>query len=263
MFADDFLFNNQRLSDFNMIIGGMDSDGEAVVSGGEIEIQSVRPPDKDVYDYYTSTLDSPVQYNFAIMKADCSNPDDMYVSPEEESRLAKWLLSKGKENGYEWLQFDQDYYRDICYKVKFTTMQPIQVCGRTIGFELSCMSNCGYGFTNEKKHYFTLVDGTDVTIVVTNDMLTYLYPQIKITGGSGEFTFGNVSDTQQTYSHFNNIAHDIVMDCDNDLITGISKPTDFNWYFPRLVDGNNVFTTNSSNTLTVEMTYREARRILV
>ena len=263
MFADDFLFDSQKASDFNLIVGSVDSDGDAIVSGGEIEIQSVRPPDNDVFNYYTATLDSPIQYDFEIIKYRCDDTNDIYISPEEESRIARWLLSKGKENGYAWLQFDQDGYRDICYKVKFTTMSPIQVQGRTVGFKVSCISNCGYGLTNPNKHYFTLVNGTDRTIVVTNDMVTYLYPEIKITGGSGEFTFGNASDLQQTYAHFYNISHNIVMDCDYDLITGIEKPTDFNWYFPRLVDGDNVFTTNSTNTLTVELTYREARRILV
>ena len=151
MFADDFLFNNQKASDFGLIISS-DTSGEAIVSGGEIDISSVRPPDRDSFDYYVGKLDSPVQFTFSVLKYSCDNPNDVYVTPEEESRIARWLIRKAKTEGYGWLQFDQEYYRDICYHVCFTDMKPIQVVGRTVGFELTCISDCGYGFTNEKKH---------------------------------------------------------------------------------------------------------------
>lgn len=262
MFADDFLFNNQKLSDFGFVIGS-DNGGEAVVSGGEIDISSVRPPDRDNFDYFTGKLDSPVQFTFDILKYSCDKPNDNYVTQEEESRLAKWLLRKAKTDGYKWLQFDQEYYRDICYNVCFTNMTPIQVLGRTVGFEVTCISDCGYAFTNEKKHKFNLVSGSNVTIVLTNDMTTYTYPKITITGGSGNFYFANNSDSEQGSSQFESVSETLELDCQNDLIDGISSPTAFNWIFPRLVDGDNEFETNSANTLSIEMTYREARRIMV
>ena len=264
MFASDFLFDDQKASDFGLIISS-ESGGDAVVSGGEIDIVSVRPPDRDSFDYYLGKLDSPIQFNFSVLKYSCDDPNDIYVTPEEESRIARWLLRKSKHQGYGWLQFDQDYYRDICYKVFFTEMKPMQVNGRTVGFELACISNCGYAFTNEKKHYFNLVSGTDVTIVLTNDIITYIYPRMKIIGGSGNFYIRNLSDpdVQNSKSDFQNIASDLDINSEDDIINGILSPTDFNWIFPRMVDGDNVFTTNSSNTLTIELTYREVRRILV
>lgn len=263
MFASDFLFDRQKASDFGLIISS-ESSGDAIVSGGEIDIVSVRPPDRDSFDYYLGKLDSPIQFNFSVLKYSCDDPNDVYVTPEEESRIARWLLKKSKLDGYSWLQFDQEYYRDICYKAFFTEMKPIQVNGRTVGFELSCISNCGYAFTNEKRHIFTLSNEDEVTIMLTNDILTYTYPYIKISGGSGNFYFGNNSDSLQPRSYFENVSDTLELDCENDLITGLSSPSDFkNWIFPRMVNGENVFITNSSSPLTVELKYREARRILV
>lgn len=262
MFADDFLFNNQKASDFNLVISD-DNGGESVVSGGEIDIVSVRTPDRDTFDFYIGKLDSPIQFNFSVLKVRCDDPNDIYVTPEEESRIAKWLMRKSKHSGYGWLQFDQDYYRDICYKVCFTSMLPIQVNGRTVGFELACTSNCGYGFSNPKKHKFKIQNGSSQKIVLTSDMVTYVYPYIKIAGGSGQFTFGVSEDSEQSVSEFSNISSTLVLDSGNDIIDGIPNANSFNWIFPRMVDGDNTFVTNSANELTVELEYREARRIMV
>lgn len=262
MFAEDFLFNGQKASDFGLVISS-DNGGESVVSGGEIDIVSVRTPDSDTFDFYTGKLDSPIQFTFSVLKLKCNDPNDIYVTPEEESRIARWLMRKSKFTGYGWLQFDQDFYRDICYKVCFTVMQPIQVAGHTVGFELTCVSNCGYGFSNEKKHKFKLSNLTNKKIVLTSDMVTYVYPYISVKGGSGEFTFGVEEDTQQSLAHFTNITSDLILDSENDIINGIPSTKDFNWYFPRMIDGDNTFITSSTNELTVELTYREARRIMV
>ena len=49
----------------------------------------------------------------------------------------------------------------------------------------------------------------------------------------------------------------------NDIINGIDTPNDFNWYFPRIADGLNTFTTDNATPFTVELKYREPRRVLI
>ena len=265
MFAQDFLFNNQKLSDFGFIIAG-DMDGESVASGGEIDIVSVRPPDSDKHDFYTGNLDSPIQYTFGIIKYKCGDKNDIYVTPEEESRLAKWLMRKSKVEGYKWLQFDEDYYRDINYKVCFTEMNPVQVGGKTIGFTLSCTSNCGYAYSNEKMHKFTLSNNGVKEIIVTSDMSTYIYPKITLTGNIGNIVFGNNDDDGgHNFAEIKTTSGNktIVLDCENDIITGISAPDEFNYQFPKMVDGSNHFRMVGASSVAVEIVYREARRIIV
>ena len=56
----------------------------------------------------------------------------------------------------------------------------------------------------------------------------------------------------------------VILDADNDIITGITNPkTDFNYYFPHLVDGENVIKTTSDTDVDIEIKYREARRVIL
>ena len=82
------------------------------------------------------------------------------------------------------------------------------------------------------------------------------------------FYINNDSDLEQNLinakeSAFTNVNNTIVMDSDNDVITGISSPTSFNWYFLRLVDGVNTITTDSENDIKISFVYREPRRVIV
>lgn len=263
MYADDFLFNGQQASDFGLIICD-DSGGEGVVSGGDISISTVRPPATDIFDFYTGAFDDPIQYSFNVIKASCSNPNDIYITPQEESSIANWLIGGSKTHGYGWLQFSQDGYRDICYKVCFTSMKPIQVIGRTIGFELSCTSNCGYAFSYTKIRQFNISGSSSTIVNISSDIDTYIYPYIKISGGRGEYTIMNENDTEQAATVINSNNGIVILDCENDIVeSGITDPKNFNWIFPRLKQGENLFSTNSEYALNIELNYREPRRVLV
>jgi hypothetical protein len=261
MFATDFLFDTNRLSDFDCIICAFDGN-ELSVSGGEIEFNSVKSPSKDRYNFYGAQFTNVLVWNFSICKNNCLN-DDMYFDQYEESRLAEWLL---RTDGYKWLQFDQDGWEDICYHVKFD-MMPHQIGGKTVGFDLTATSDCGYGFSQEMRKRFTLNSSTPYELFVTNDINMVSYPRLSI-AGNGDFYISNDSDSLQNIKNdcateFKNATSVITMDSENDYINGIDSPNDFNWYFIRLVNGNNVITTDSTSDLQIDMIYREIRRVIV
>lgn len=52
------------------------------------------------------------------------------------------------------------------------------------------------------------------------------------------------------------------LNCEDGVITGLDNPNHFNWYFPRLVDGDNKISTDSENDIDIEITYREARMVM-
>lgn len=261
MFATDFLFDSQRLSDFGCMICSFDGEPEPA-SGGEIEFNVVKSPNKDRFLFYGAQFNTVLTWNFSICKNVCSN-NDMHFDQYEESMLAKWLL---KTDGYKPFQFDQEGWEDIYYNV-YINMKPRQVGGRTIGYDLTATSNCGYGYSNEITKIATINSSTPLKFNVNNDINTVIYPHIQIKG-SGDFYISNNSDLMQNIrndkaSEFANISGTITMDSENDVILGIPTPNDFNWYFMRLVDGTNEITTNSINGINVEIIYREARRIIV
>ena len=255
MFATDFLFDSQRLSDFGCMICSFDGDF-ASAEGSEIEYNVVQSPNKDKFTFYGAKWSSQITWTFSICKNPCVD-DDVYFSQYEESQLAKWLL---KTNGYKYFQFDQEGYEDIYYKA-YVHMMPHQVGGRTIGFDLTVTSDCAYGYTDLMIKKATINSSTPLRINVNNDITVDVLPFITI-NGNGNFYLRNESDTMNKITEFKNVSATITMDSENDIIQGV-LPNDFNWHFLRLVDGNNIITTNSVSDIKLEIKYREARRILV
>ena len=261
MYAKDFIFDSHRLSDYNCMICSFDSNNDSPASGGEIEFNVAKSPNRDKFNFYGSKLNSVFTWNFSICKKICDDNQNDYFDQYEESMLAKWLL---KLDGYRYLQFDQDGYEDIFYKVQINNMIPHQISGRTIGYDLTVISNCGYGFSDLITKNTTISSATPLKLMVHNDLDSVIFPYITITG-SGNFYVSNDSDISQNIStgkasQFTNVSSVLEMDCENDIITGCN-PDNFNWYFLRLVDGENIISTNS--TLNIEIKYREIRRVIV
>lgn len=261
MFATDYLFDLQRLSDFGCMICSFDGDLDTA-SGGDIEFNVVKAPNRDRYTFYGSQMESVLTWNFSICKNPClyNEYSELFFDQYEESMISNWML---KRDGYHWLQFDQEGYEDISYNVQVTSMTPHQIDGKTIGFDLSVVSDCGYGFTNEIVKKFTINSSNSYTLTLHTDMTEYVLPYIVI-DGNGKFKINNENDTLQSATQFKNINDQIVMDSDNNIITGINDfDEDFNWYFLRLVNGDNKLTTDSSSDIEIEIIYREARRVIV
>lgn len=260
MFATDFIFDSQRLSDYDCIICSFD--GEVSSSGAEIEYNVVKAPNKNKYNFYGAQFNEVITWEFSICKNPCGN-DNEYFDQYEESMLSKWLL---KLDNYKWFQFDQEGYEDLFYMVTIN-MFPHQIAGRTVGFDLTVTSNCAYGFTDLIFKKAIINASTPLKFVVNNDLNVCEYPEMIITG-QGDFYISNDSDKSQNVildkaSEFTNVSTPIVMDSDNEIITGIASPDDFNWYFLRLVDGENILSTNSVYDVNIEFKYREARRVIV
>ncbi len=267
MFASDFLFDGQHASDFGYIICTFDGDDEPA-SGGEIKYNTLKAPDRDKYAFYGCQFDSVITWSFSICKNPCIYKD-MYINQYEESIVAKWLI---KTDGYKYLQFNQEGYEDIFYKVYFN-ISPHQINGKTIGFDLTATSNCAYGFTDiitiEKRR---LDSSNFLKFNVHNDVNTYIYPIIKINRGYtmiGDFSINNYGDSTLTNPilekpiQFKNIEGNIIIDSDIELIEGLKTTDDFNWIFMKLRDGMNIITTDSEIGFGIEIQYREIRYIKV
>lgn len=262
MFATDFLFDNQRASDFGLTICSFNGDFETA-SGGEIEYNVAKTPSRDRFTFYGAQLNSVITWNFSICKNQCQN-QTLYFNQYEESAIAKWLL---KINGYRELQFDQEGYEDITYNAYFN-MAAHQINGKTVGFDLTATTDCGYGFTGTIKRTATINASTPLKLNIYNDINSYIFPHVKIKrkGGYGDFYIKNESDKQNRQTEFINMQNEsfeIVMDSDSDTILGLHDPNKFNWYFLRLIDGCNTIQTNSEYDIDIEIQYKEARRVFV
>ncbi len=263
MYATDFLFNENRASDFGLIICSFNGEFETA-SGGNIEYNVVKTPNRDNYDFYGAQFNEVLTWNFSIFKNPCqNNNEEIYFNQYEESQIAQWLL---KQDGYKWFQFDQDGYRDIYYMVQIN-MLPHQVSGQTVGFDLTVTSNCGYGFTDEIVREFTFNKNKKIRLDIHSDTNSYILPYVTV-NGNGDFYISNDSDLSQNRlngeeTRLYHVTEEIIMDSNNDIINGIKNTSDFNWYFLRLVNGVNNISTDSDSDIKINFIYREPRRVIV
>lgn len=258
MFATDFLFDNNRASDLGLMIGSFNNE-LPTAAGGDIEYNIVKTPNRDTFDFYGAQLNTFITWNFSIVKNPClSNDQSPYFSQYEESRIAQWLL---KQDGYRWFQFDQKGYQDVYYKVHIN-MLPRQIGGKTVGFDLTVTSNCGYGYSEEIFKEYTINKDKPIRLDIHSDINSHILPHITL-NGMGTFYISNKSDLPRKYTKLEHINGEIILSCDDDMIEGISSPNDFNWYFLRLVNGVNHIVTDSQNDINIKIIYREPRRIIV
>lgn len=261
MFATDFLFDGQRLSDMGYIIASIDGSTESV-SGGNIEFNSVKPANSDKYKFYSANFNEVLTWTFTIMKNPCLyNDEELYITQADESQLAKWLI---KTDGYRYIQFLQDDYEDVVYQV-YNNMTPVQICGRTVGFTITSTSNCGYGFSPEIVKRFSINVDKPYVVNIYNDTRNVCYPTLHIKPSESEFTIKNESENTEKGLHIknHNMGMSYYIDSENEIIEGINDPDDFNWHFIRLVDGGNVISTDAAFDIEIEMIYRETRKVIV
>lgn len=261
MFASDFLFDNQRASDLGLIICSFNNEFETA-SGGEIEFNTIHTPGNDKFTFYGSQFNSVITWNFSICKNPCSNKI-LYFDQYEESLIVKWLLHT---DGYKILQFYQEGYSDISYYVYFNII-PHQIEGKTVGFDLTATSNCGYGYTNIIKRKTIINSSMPLKINIHSDINTYILPIVKVKG-EGRFSIDNYKDMDLKYSILDKkielaITKEVIMDSENDVIIGLQNPDDFNYHFLKLIDGINIITTDSISNIELEIQYREPRRIII
>ncbi len=268
MFAADFLLDNQRASDLGLMICSFDDNPEAA-TGGEIEYNVVKTPGRDNFTFYGSQFNSVITWSLSICKNPCRNKN-MYFNQYEESMVMKWLV---KTDGYRFIQFEQDGYEDIFYNVYINAL-PHQTDGKTVGFDLTVISDCAYGYTDVITKNATIYNSIPLKINVHSDINTYILPTIKIKG-TGNFSLethravsGNAAlpitdNSMVSKSVFKYAAYDIFMDSRTGTIEGLKNPEHFNWHFLKLVDGANIMTTNSVIGVNVEIQYREPRYVRI
>lgn len=265
MYCSDFEFDGEMLSDHGFVIGGDEGESDSW-SGGEITFTTIKPPYQNRNNYYTYSYDAPLVMTFPIMKNPCENEaqEDMYLTQDEQSYIMRWLH---RQDGYHWLKFLQDDYKDVWYNVQFN-LQPIEFGGHIIGFTLTGTCDSPYAYSHEYNHDFTLAIGETFDFKNYSDMTgkrfvhSVIVPQgsgkLAIRSGCTEY---NVLTTVQNVS-----ANDrIVLDGNNDLITGISDMNTFNFEFPIIANSYNNRTTYFMNQgdmeITMNITFRYIREV--
>lgn len=262
MFTTDFVFDGKRASDMGFVLCSFDGERQPA-TGGEVEFEVVKPPDNDKFDFYGAQYTAPLEWNLSIMKDPCKFMNNIYLTNEDERMVYNWLQ---KRDGYHWFCFcEKDEDAEIYFRVKIN-LQPHFIGGRTAGFNMTVTADSAFGYTKLKKKVGSLSSSSPLIIYVDTDTKGYLLPEFNITG-SGSFYISNDSDpvrnkANEKAAEFTGASGTMYMNSEYGILDGLDL-SNFSCRFLRLVDGKNVFTTNSTGAIKMEIFYREVRRVAI
>ncbi len=268
MVCQDFIYDEERLSDYGFIIcsfGGSDSSW----SGGDINFTTIKAPDSDIHTFYTSSTDEPLSCTFSICKNPCGHSNFMTVTREEYSSISRWLK---RSDGFHWLQFDNEWYEDIYFNSKFN-VQPHQVGNETIGFDLTINTDSPYAYGKYQEKDFSLTKDIDFSFKNYSDKTGNIYPVVTITpqaDGKIDLLTGVESRPFQRTLINNEVKRGktIILDGNNDYINGIDNPNNFNFEFPVISNTYNdrvtYFKLNTGSVdCDIKIEYRLIRMVVV
>ncbi len=270
MWCNDFIFDGERLSSFDLMICNFDGSNDSW-SGGDVTFTTIQSPNSDIFTYYTSRFETPISFSFSICKNTCKikNQQEMFLTQKEQAYLMRWLQ---KVDGYHWLAFDQEGWEDVWFHVQINP-QPYYWAGHIIGYTLNCTADSPYGYSKLLKKSFTLKTGNtnnSITIKNYSDIVGNIYPRIKINAlNNGTIRLESGSENNHKITAIENVINgtEIILDKENDFIYGIPNMNNFNYVFPILSNeyGNiDTFFTNIGEVdIEIEITYRFVRRVSI
>lgn len=250
MYATDFEFAGEKLSDYGMMICSFNgSNLETVSSGADITFQQSVSSCGNRFNLYASSYTSAYSSTFQICKNPCVKTGNGDLSVEEVSALQRWLCRKNK---YHRFKIFQDGYEHIYWNAVFSSKQ-IETGGRTMGLELTLYTDAPYAYMDEIIISKDCSENLSFHIYDNSDEEGFLYPDLEITLlEGGIFTLQNSLDCKTTKIKGCISGECIKIDGKNQIISTslpsghASLAEDFNYFFPKIIntytDNDNIFT---------------------
>ena len=266
MYACNFEYDGQLLSDFGFVVCSFSSSADVEKSNTGSEISFETAPvqrGKRVYRVGTEYKNC-LTTTFQI----CKNPemyvgDEMVITRDEFRRISRWL----NRNEYLWFHAF-DYLTDVdhpWFRASFT-LTKIESTSDLLGIELKMVTDSpfGYGLPITKTLEFES-NALSVTFRDQNDEIGDTYPELTITcGASGTLTLSdNLTGCECEVKNCSN-GEELHFSGDTMIITTDSSTheatlaDDFNYDFFRFANTYNTRenTITASMPCTVELTYR-------
>lgn len=194
MYAEDFEYAGQLLSDYGFIICDFNSSSgsETVDAGSQITFNTVSMHSGKYWGLASTTYDTCLAATFDICKDPCSH-DDMKISDIEYRSIARWL------NRNEFLKFafiDDENESEACYCDASFNISEIKISGQLYGLELTMVTNRPFGYGDISHEVWTITDTSQVIKFIDNsDELGYAYPDLIITCSTdGDLRLENVTE---------------------------------------------------------------------
>lgn len=180
MYACDFEYDGQYLSDFGFVICNFDGSSgfDTVSAGSKISFNTVSTHRGKKYILAGTEYEECITTTFDI----CKNPgeySDLSISNDEYRELMRWL------NRNEFLKFrifsDEDG-QEFCYYNASFNVEKLLVDDKLYGLELSMETDKPFGYAQEFITVLNIVDTNKTYMLIDySDEIGYTYPPLEIT----------------------------------------------------------------------------------
>lgn len=248
MKANDFEFNNKRLSDFGFIVVSFGGKGLETIDGAEITFNTIPVHGGSMNRLVSTQYENCLETTFQIAKCSC-NTDIQEISSTEFREISAWL------NRRKFLKFkilDEEHI-DIYYMASVASIGRIELDGHLMGLELNIITNSPHAFKEQKLITIkNLVEDGKHSINDTSYEEGYIYPHTEITVNmDGDLNIHNAIEDRDTYIA-NCVSGEVITMNYPIIQSSVSShniQNDFNWNFFRVA---NTFD-NSRNDLTISI----------
>lgn len=256
MYAIDFEYAGELLSDYGMVIGNFDGSSDGTVqSGADIKFNQIKPSLSDKSLIVSSSYEESYSTTFQILRNPCLIEDfnDMYLDTTEVSQLQRWLCQKQ----YKKFKVPQDGYYDLYWNAVFSSQQ-IMFCGKIIGLEITMYTDHPYAFNDELEIEYDCSDNNEFTVYNLSDETGVLYPriEIEILEDTDSFLIYNQSEIYRKTEVKNCSNGEVITFSGDSKVIKTSFETvhkklaqDFNFIYPRIMntyeDRENIFHVNT------------------
>lgn len=258
MYTLNFEYDNEKLSDYGMIICSFDGGGgiETVSSGSDITFHQIKSVGSNHFNLYSSTYETAYSSTFTICKDPCVfDKNNMGLSVAEVSAVQRWLCRK---NQYCKFKILQKGYEDIYWNVTFSSKQ-IELNGEIIGLELTLYADAPFAYMDEIVITEDCSENLSFDVYDISDEEGFIYPDVKIVFlESGDFILKNTLDNKTMSIKNCRENEEINLKGKSHIISSSNHdnlPNDFNYYFPRIINSYNKNKNTYSCNLKCEITF--------
>lgn len=144
MRVEDIEYDGERFSDHNLRIAYITTSPDSELDVANVlDVQKVKSANSDQYYQVNTQYEDVFQINIEVIKAIC-DPNAIEFSDIEMNRIERWLNRKQ----YHQLKFvfENEEFIDAMYEGTFTTVHPVSVGDKVVGFMLTFQSNSPYAY---------------------------------------------------------------------------------------------------------------------